>query len=105
MGISHDDITTVVKLSAFIKGKAASHVEHLAEKSSRQARGRLREGGHRLLLKLEPTRRCACGPRNCDHNEQTHDEGFGPYRRCGGHGFWPYCQPGHGRRAIRDPQL
>ena len=31
VGISHDEITTVVKLSAFIKGKAASHVEHLAE--------------------------------------------------------------------------
>ena len=30
-GISHEDITTIVKLSAFIKGKAASHVEHLAE--------------------------------------------------------------------------
>jgi len=31
VGISHEDITTVLKLSAFIKGKAASHVEHLAE--------------------------------------------------------------------------
>ena len=31
VGISHDEITTIVKLSAFIKGKAASHVEHLAE--------------------------------------------------------------------------
>jgi AhpD family alkylhydroperoxidase len=31
VGISHEDITTIVKLSAFIKGKAASHVEHLAE--------------------------------------------------------------------------
>ena len=31
VGISHDEITMVVKLSAFIKGKAASHVEHLAE--------------------------------------------------------------------------
>jgi AhpD family alkylhydroperoxidase len=31
VGITHDEITTVVKLSAFIKGKAASHVEHLAE--------------------------------------------------------------------------
>lgn len=30
-GISHEDIGTIVKLSAFIKGKAASHVEHLAE--------------------------------------------------------------------------
>ncbi len=32
VGISHDDIGTIVKLSAFIKGKAASHVERLAEK-------------------------------------------------------------------------
>lgn len=31
VGISHEDIGTIVKLSAFIKGKAASHVEHLAE--------------------------------------------------------------------------
>jgi AhpD family alkylhydroperoxidase len=31
LGISHEDITTIVKLSAFIKGKAASHVERLAE--------------------------------------------------------------------------
>jgi AhpD family alkylhydroperoxidase len=31
VGISHDDITMIVKLSAFIRGKAASHVEHLAE--------------------------------------------------------------------------
>jgi AhpD family alkylhydroperoxidase len=31
VGISHEDITTILKLSAFIKGKAASHVEHLAE--------------------------------------------------------------------------
>jgi alkylhydroperoxidase/carboxymuconolactone decarboxylase family protein YurZ len=31
VGISHDEITTIAKLSAFIKGKAASHVEHLAE--------------------------------------------------------------------------
>jgi len=31
VGIAHDDITAIVKLSAFIKGKAASHVEHLAE--------------------------------------------------------------------------
>ncbi|WP_428623585.1 carboxymuconolactone decarboxylase family protein [Sedimenticola sp.] len=31
LGIPHEDITTIVKLSAFIKGKAASHVEHLAE--------------------------------------------------------------------------
>ena len=31
VGISHDEITTIMKLSAFIKGKAASHVEHLAE--------------------------------------------------------------------------
>ena len=30
-GISHDDISAIVKLSAFIKGKAASHVERLAE--------------------------------------------------------------------------
>ena len=30
-GISHEEITTIIKLSAFIKGKAASHVEHLAE--------------------------------------------------------------------------
>lgn len=30
-GISHEDIGTIVKLSAFIKGKGASHVEHLAE--------------------------------------------------------------------------
>lgn len=30
-GVSHEDIGTIVKLSAFIKGKAASHVEHLAE--------------------------------------------------------------------------
>ena len=30
-GISHEEIETIVKLSAFIKGKAASHVEHLAE--------------------------------------------------------------------------
>lgn len=28
---SRADITTIVKLSAFIKGKAASHVEHLAK--------------------------------------------------------------------------
>ena len=31
VGISHDEITMIVKLSAFIRGKAASHVEHLAE--------------------------------------------------------------------------
>ncbi len=31
VGISHDEITTIVKLSAFIKGRAASHVERLAE--------------------------------------------------------------------------
>lgn len=31
VGIPHEDITTIVRLSAFIKGKAASHVEHLAE--------------------------------------------------------------------------
>jgi len=31
VGISRDDVDTVVKLSAFIKGKAASHVERLAE--------------------------------------------------------------------------
>lgn len=31
VGISHDEITMIVKLAAFIKGKAASHVEHLAE--------------------------------------------------------------------------
>jgi AhpD family alkylhydroperoxidase len=31
VGISHEDIGTIVKLSAFIKGKASSHVEHLAE--------------------------------------------------------------------------
>jgi len=31
LGIPHEDITTIVKLSTFIKGKAASHVEHLAE--------------------------------------------------------------------------
>lgn len=31
VGISHDEINSIVKLSAFIKGKAASHVEHLAE--------------------------------------------------------------------------
>ena len=31
VGISHDEITTIAKLSAFIKGKAASHVEHLVE--------------------------------------------------------------------------
>lgn len=31
VGISNEDITTIVKLSAFIKGKAASHVERLAE--------------------------------------------------------------------------
>lgn len=30
VGISHDEITAIVKLSTFIKGKAASHVEHLA---------------------------------------------------------------------------
>ncbi|MBR0716945.1 carboxymuconolactone decarboxylase family protein [Bradyrhizobium liaoningense] len=30
-GISHEEIAMIVKLSAFIKGKAASHVEHLAE--------------------------------------------------------------------------
>jgi AhpD family alkylhydroperoxidase len=30
VGISHEDITTILKLSAFIKGKAASHVERLA---------------------------------------------------------------------------
>lgn len=30
-GISHDEITMIVKLSEFIKGKAASHVQHLAE--------------------------------------------------------------------------
>jgi AhpD family alkylhydroperoxidase len=31
VGISQEDVTTIVKLSAFIKGKAASHVERLAE--------------------------------------------------------------------------
>lgn len=31
VGISQEDITAVVKLSEFIKGKAASHVERLAE--------------------------------------------------------------------------
>lgn len=31
IGISHEDIATIVKLSAFIKGKAASHVQRLAE--------------------------------------------------------------------------
>lgn len=31
LGISHDEITALAKLSAFIKGKAASHVEHLVE--------------------------------------------------------------------------
>ena len=31
VGISHDEITAIAKLSAFIKGKAASHVEHLVE--------------------------------------------------------------------------
>ena len=31
VGISHDEISTIAKLSAFIKGKAASHVEHLIE--------------------------------------------------------------------------
>jgi AhpD family alkylhydroperoxidase len=31
VGISHDEITMIAKLSAFIKGKAASHVEHLVE--------------------------------------------------------------------------
>jgi AhpD family alkylhydroperoxidase len=31
VGISHEDVDTVVKLSVFIKGKAASHVERLAE--------------------------------------------------------------------------
>jgi AhpD family alkylhydroperoxidase len=31
VGISHEEIETIVKLSAFIKGKAAPHVEHLAE--------------------------------------------------------------------------
>ena len=31
VGISREDVTTIVKVSAFIKGKAASHVEHLAE--------------------------------------------------------------------------
>lgn len=31
VGISHEEIDTIVKLSAFIKTKAASHVEHLAE--------------------------------------------------------------------------
>ena len=31
VGISHEDIGTLVKLSAFIKGKAGSHVERLAE--------------------------------------------------------------------------
>jgi AhpD family alkylhydroperoxidase len=31
VGIPHEDITAIVKLAAFIKGKAASHVEHLAE--------------------------------------------------------------------------
>lgn len=30
--ISNEDIAEIVKLSAFIKGKAASHVEHLAER-------------------------------------------------------------------------
>jgi AhpD family alkylhydroperoxidase len=30
-GISHEDITAIVKLSEFIKGKAASHVQHLAD--------------------------------------------------------------------------
>lgn len=30
-GISHEEIETIVKLSAFVKGKAVSHVEHLAE--------------------------------------------------------------------------
>lgn len=30
-GVSHEEITAIIKLSAFIKGKAASHVEHLAE--------------------------------------------------------------------------
>jgi AhpD family alkylhydroperoxidase len=30
-GISHEEIETIVKLSAFIKGKAASHVDHLVE--------------------------------------------------------------------------
>ncbi len=30
-GISHEEIAMIVKLSTFIKGKAASHVEHLAE--------------------------------------------------------------------------
>ena len=31
VGISHEEIATIVKLAAFIKGKAASHVERLAE--------------------------------------------------------------------------
>jgi AhpD family alkylhydroperoxidase len=31
IGISHQEIDTIVKLSAFIKGKAASHVERLAD--------------------------------------------------------------------------
>lgn len=30
VGISQQDITTIVKLAAFIRGKAASHVERLA---------------------------------------------------------------------------
>jgi AhpD family alkylhydroperoxidase len=30
-GISHEEVDTIVKLAAFIKGKAASHLEHLAE--------------------------------------------------------------------------
>jgi len=29
VGISQEEITTIVQLAAFIKGKAASHVEHL----------------------------------------------------------------------------
>lgn len=31
VGISRDEIATIVKLSAFIKGKASSHVERLAD--------------------------------------------------------------------------
>jgi AhpD family alkylhydroperoxidase len=31
VGITHEEIATIAKLAAFIKGKAASHVEHLIE--------------------------------------------------------------------------
>jgi alkylhydroperoxidase/carboxymuconolactone decarboxylase family protein YurZ len=37
LGISQDDIAKIVKLSAFIKGKAASHVERLVGLAEEQA--------------------------------------------------------------------